>query len=903
MSAFFITWNELAEYIEGAKGIKYLENPTEWIKALEEIAGKGTNSRYVGNDTFYNPEGFYTIQNWLSSGKNVTTALDGGVKSIPVVENIITDATTGGTVAGAAAVATEATGITISLSVAGWIATGLVSLGLGVAAYEAAPEFWTDLSNAIFEPITGEHLTPEQTEPFLRRKIKTLLSTDSNGHIVTYVDQAMMQRMYDFIQSHIQVNGWDFYDIGSPYTSGDWTNFTPSGTYYGGQASRIAHSANAPVVNIPVKTDSISLTDEVLQTTVHQVQLMMETAGYTGPEPSTQGVINNLRSLYPNYNNADFYAVYYSDYYTSSTVQTRKLQVTGYNVAVSEDNEITARWYRTSDYTYYYNRYLRMGVNAAQAENNDYATKVDLYDDNGNWIDWGHNALFSYEYDIDTGVGVVKDDGTSYIFQGGYWLGLYPNDNGQRNTFGCYYTTVEPRSALDDYLVSAGVEQHGRIPTHGGTFASDYEDWLLGKKTVGTPTKNGTNTVSNYIPSNLPLTDTDTEKIIKSGVNKGTGSYNDDQNENHNGQKTPERNPVDNVNNDIEDSIKDYNDSKVDPFTAPDEAPLPLPDYPVNPPQEPGGDTGDTPDPSAMETVTASGMVSVYNPTKQQLIDFSAWLWSPNFLDNFLKIFANPMDAIIGLHIMYATPSTGSAEHIVAGYLDSGVSAKVVNNQFTEIDCGTIEIPEYYGTAIDYEPYVQIHIYLPFVGIQSLKPNDVIGKKLNVKYGVDALTGTCLATLTTKKGESEIACYNFAGNCATQIPVSGGNYAQMITGLASLAIGVGGGIATGNPMMVAGGIMAGAMGSHLDVSHSGSIGANAGAMGIRKPYLIITRKKAYDAQGYNYFYGFPANKTVILGSCNGFTRVRSVHIDSIYNATDNEKTEIETLLKQGVIIK
>ena len=159
--------------------------------------------------------------------------------------------------------------------------------------------------------------------------------------------------------------------------------------------------------------------------------------------------------------------------------------------------------------------------------------------------------------------------------------------------------------------------------------------------------------------------------------------------------------------------------------------------------------------------------------------------------------------------------------------------------------------------------------------------------------------------LTTSKGQgtggSKILAYTFAGNCATQVPISGGSYAQMITGLAGVAVSAVAGAATGNPIALLG---AGAsiLNTHLDVQHSGSIGFNAGAMGPRKPYLIITRKSAYEAAGYNQFYGYPANVTVYLSSCRGYTRVKSVHIDSIPVATDNEKTEIETLLKQGIII-
>ena len=890
MSTFFKTWDEIADYITESKGYKYLDSPSDWIDAFKEVV---KDSRYVGENTYYNPNGFYAVDNWISAGKNIATGLDGGVKSIPTVETIITDTVTGGTVAGAAAAATEATGITITLSVAGWLATGLIGLGLGVAAYEAAPEFWTDLSNAVFEPITGEHLTPEQTEPFLRKKIKTLLSTDNNGKPITYVDRDMMERMYNFIQTHIQTNGWSMYD---DFT---WSQYSPTFIRYYAYAERTGHGPTA--TTFPLKTRTVALSDELVQSVIHQTQLCMEREGLTQAEPSGAGIVNNLRGLYPNVNNANFYVVEYANYYTSPTVQSRKLRINGYNAADGADDTVTGSIYQSGAYTNWYYRFLREGVNQAQAVNHDYGTRINVIDANNHSINFSTECLFSYEYDLDSQVGIVKDDGTSYISSPLFSIGFYPREGTVTNYFGYLLTTLEPEGDLDNYLVSAGVEQKGEIPPKTGSFEQGYTEWFHKVKTVGTPTKDGTNTVSNYIPANIPLTDQDTDKIINNGVNKGTNSYNDDQNINQNGDKTPERNPVDNVNNDIEDSIKDYNDSQIDPFTAPEPAPLPLPDYPTNPPDDPSGDTGDTPDPTVMEGVTASGMCSVYNPTKEQLKNFSAWLWSSNFLDNFLKIVQNPMDAIIGLHIMYATPITGTPANIVCGYLDSGVSSKVVTQQFSEVDCGHVSIPEYFGNALDYEPYTQVHVYLPFIGIVSLKPNDVIGKDLYIKYGVDAMTGTCLAILTTKKGSSEIACYTFPGNCACQIPISGGNYAQMITGLAGFVASGVGAAATGNPLMALG---AGAslLNSHLDVSHGGAIGSNAGAMGIRTPYVIITRKSAYEATNYNQFYGFPANKTVQLSSCKGYTRVKHVHIE-IATATANEKKEIETLLKQGVIIR
>ena len=469
----------------------------------------------------------------------------------------------------------------------------------------------------------------------------------------------------------------------------------------------------------------------------------------------------------------------------------------------------------------------------------------------------------------------------------------------------------------DDYLVTAGIKTKvvdgnaEKNPDPTKTMEEQYPETAT-KKQVAGPNKNAstgevTNNITNYIPGAVPYGSEIAQQIINSGTDSSVdpSAYIDNRpQEDKRKGKANTNDPIDGINEALDDAVDEYNDSDEDIDHYPEPIPKnePNPQYPTDPPNVPGGDTPEPPTPGTMEGVEASGMVSVYNPTKAQIVSFSGWLWSPAFIDNLLKLFQNPMDGIIALHILYATPHTSGNENIRVGYLDSGVSSKVVDQQFIEVDCGHVKIPEYYGDAIDYEPYVQIHVYLPFVGVVSLKPNDVIGKDLYIKYGVDVLTGTCLAMLTAKDKLSEILLYTFSGNCAVQVPVSGGNYAQVISGLATMAIGVGAGVATGNPIAAVGGVAAGVMSSHLDVSHSGSIGANAGAMGPRKPHVIITRKSAYDAGNYNQFYGFPANKTVTLGSCKGYTRIKSVHIESIFNATDNEKTEIEALLKQGVII-
>lgn len=82
------------------------------------------------------------------------------------------------------------------------------------------------------------------------------------------------------------------------------------------------------------------------------------------------------------------------------------------------------------------------------------------------------------------------------------------------------------------------------------------------------------------------------------------------------------------------------------------------------------------------------------------------------------------------------------------------------------------------------------------------------------------------------------------------------------------------------------------------VSRGGNFSGNIGYLNPLTPYIIYSRVRSYDANAYNALYGYPSNKTVILNTCVGFTAFKDVQLK--ISCTDIEKDEIETLLKNGV---
>ena len=308
-----------------------------------------------------------------------------------------------------------------------------------------------------------------------------------------------------------------------------------------------------------------------------------------------------------------------------------------------------------------------------------------------------------------------------------------------------------------------------------------------------------------------------------------------------------------------------------------------------NPPDTGGGDS-----PTVVPPVgKASSLWSIYNPTLEQVNQFGSWLWSSDFVEQLKKLFSDPMQAIIGLHKVYSPVQTTGQGTIKCGYLDSGVPSKLVSEQYVTVDCGSVDMQEYFGNVFDYSPYTEISIYLPFIGIRQLDPSDVMRSTISVKYHIDVLTGACLAEVNVQRDASGGTLYTFSGDAAVQYPVSSGSYMGIVSGL----VGVATSLVSGNLLPALGG----ATRLHTNVDRSGSFTGNSGAMGSKVPYIIISRPQTAMANKFETLSGYPSNTYTPLSACKGFTQVKYCHVENLY-ATETEKNEIERMLKEGVIL-
>lgn len=307
--------------------------------------------------------------------------------------------------------------------------------------------------------------------------------------------------------------------------------------------------------------------------------------------------------------------------------------------------------------------------------------------------------------------------------------------------------------------------------------------------------------------------------------------------------------------------------------------------------------SGDTPVVTP-PTGTASALYTVYNPSQSEINSFGSWLWSANFVDQILKMFNDPMQAIISLHKVFCSPSVSGRDNITVGYLDSGVESNVVSGQYVEVDCGSVSLLESFQNVFDYPPFTEVSLYLPFIGFVKLDVNDIMRSTISVKYTVDVLTGACLAEVNVVRDMFGGVLYQFSGDCSVHYPLSSGSY----MGIVSALLGVAGTVASGGalaPMVI--GSVAGISKGKTSVERSGSLSGNAGAMGIKKPYLVIQRPQTNMPVDFETFLGKPSYSKVKISECTGFIKCTEVHALNT-PATESELNELVSLLKEGVIL-
>lgn len=303
-------------------------------------------------------------------------------------------------------------------------------------------------------------------------------------------------------------------------------------------------------------------------------------------------------------------------------------------------------------------------------------------------------------------------------------------------------------------------------------------------------------------------------------------------------------------------------------------------------------------------SVCDTGFVSLYSVTTGELQALATYMWDNNFFSSIIKNFSSPMENIIGLNLIPFNPS-GNPGTIKIGNVDTNIASSKLSTSFYHVSCGQKNVAEYYRTFADYAPYTpSISLFLPYIGIVSLSPDDCMNGSIKIDYNIDVFSGSCVAFVSCNTNGVWHVLQQHQGTITSSFPLSGQNYMSVYTGLLGAASSFAGGAIAGN--VAAGAVNAGAQMMNIkpDYMRSGNVSSTAGIMGTQYPYLIFTTPQYIMAENFRDVKGYTSNLKCSISSCSGFLQATADNseLSGITTATADELDMIRSLLSEGIYI-
>lgn len=289
-------------------------------------------------------------------------------------------------------------------------------------------------------------------------------------------------------------------------------------------------------------------------------------------------------------------------------------------------------------------------------------------------------------------------------------------------------------------------------------------------------------------------------------------------------------------------------------------------------------------------------LTTTFKMTKDRLQQLGRFLWGSNIFDNFSLICNNPIENIISCKSIPLSID-GSTQKIILGNVDTGVNGDKVSNNFAKQNIGSITITEKYHNFLDYAPYTNVIIYLPYIGFKELDTNLVMSKTLSISYTVDIITGGCLCQVTS----NNVKLYEFNGNIGIDIPITASNRAQVEAGYISSGIGIASSVASGNIVSAVTSLINSAE-SQYHYASTSSPNPMCVASTNRTCYVILDRPTYQTLKSFNHTRGKKCYLTKTINTLKGYT-ICDEHIDlSGISATDSEKEELIKILSSGFFV-
>lgn len=266
-------------------------------------------------------------------------------------------------------------------------------------------------------------------------------------------------------------------------------------------------------------------------------------------------------------------------------------------------------------------------------------------------------------------------------------------------------------------------------------------------------------------------------------------------------------------------------------------------------------------------------------------------------------------DCIISAKQLPVAPGaiTGTSETIYLGTWNTGRTGKRITNRIV-LDSADVSIPWTFSDWRRNSPYTELYLYIPFVGLISLSPGDLVGdSNIHILASLDVISGDVLFEVSTAAGRY-IGQYggNIAGAYAIgSAAVSIGQ--QAVTAIGATAAGAAivatGGAAAAMAAKIGAAGIAGIIASNTPTPSSVSGGGGGAALGLAAVcYCIsVTHDTNVAPDSVAASIGTPAMAQKSLSSLTGFVQTKCASVSAPFY--DGIIEECNALLDGGVFIE
>lgn len=315
--------------------------------------------------------------------------------------------------------------------------------------------------------------------------------------------------------------------------------------------------------------------------------------------------------------------------------------------------------------------------------------------------------------------------------------------------------------------------------------------------------------------------------------------------------------------------------------------------------------------------ITAVGTFNrTYAMSYNQILTLSDELWNADesIFDEIVSGLALlgecPMQGLIDLRLypfnISTVIGTGTTESIKVGRTTlNAQGVKLGNDVNAVIDLGSCTFFDKFQSFLDYAPYTEARLYIPYCGIVPIDTSEFMGHTITAKMVIDVITGACEAFVYA----DNIIIIHANGNIGVSIPMTGDNAAAYAAGVLGNIVGgtvdVVSGAASGSIVKTVGGVadVAGGMLGATPTQYAKS-GTASSACSMWLPqycYFIIDRPAPLAPSEYGHCVGFACDETKTIGSYSGYVVCENVDTTGIWG-TDRERQMIKEIMESGFYV-